>query len=113
MKRWYSEHYFMEARIYNKRWWLNTSDHKQIVLLIQDGLASSGFTVLNFVEHLFQPQGYTSLWLLAESHAALHTFPEETKSYIELSSCSETLLLNFEQYFSNNIGVFNGVLSEC
>lgn len=103
----------MEAKIYNKRWWLNTSDHQKIVLMIQTGLVSSGFTVLNFVEHQFQPQGYTSLWLLAESHAALHTFPEETKSYVEISSCSDTLLKEFETRFKADTGRSSWALSEC
>lgn len=85
----------MEAKIYNKRWWLNTSKHESIVELLQSNLLSSGFTILNFVEHQFQPQGYTCLWLLGESHAAVHTFPEENKSYIELSSCAKSLLNNF------------------
>lgn len=39
-------------------------------------------------EHHFSPQGYTCLWLLAESHLALHSFPEEAHTYIELSSCN-------------------------
>ena len=39
------------------------------------------------MEHYFTPYGYTALFLLAESHFALHTFPEENKTYIELSSC--------------------------
>ena len=39
-------------------------------------------------EHPFNPQGYTALWLLSESHFAVHTFPEFGKSYIELSSCN-------------------------
>ena len=39
------------------------------------------------VEHYFEVQGYTALWLLSESHFALHTFPEEHKMYIEISSC--------------------------
>ena len=43
------------------------------------------------MEHSFQPQGYTAIWLLAESHFAIHTFPEENKTYIELSSCNRTM----------------------
>ena len=39
------------------------------------------------MEHYFTKQGYTGLWLLAESHFAIHTFPEEDKIYIEISSC--------------------------
>jgi len=88
----------MEAKIYNQRWWLSCCDSEALKRVISADLAAAGFTVLNFVEHYFQPQGYTALWLLAESHAAVHTFPEEGKSYVELSSCADTLLQNFDRY---------------
>lgn len=88
----------MQAKIYNQRWWLSSCDSEQIKSVISAELLAAGFTVLNFVEHYFQPQGYTALWLLAESHAAVHTFPEEGKSYVELSSCSVSLLANFDGY---------------
>ncbi len=44
--------------------------------------------VVGFSEVCFQPHGYTAVWLLAESHFALHTFPEEGRTYCELSSCN-------------------------
>ena len=47
------------------------------------------------MDHHFSPQGYTALWLLTESHFAVHTFPEFGRSYIELSSCN----LEFYQAF--------------
>lgn len=88
----------MEAKIYNQRWWLSSCDSEELKRVISADLVEAGFTVLNFVEHYFQPQGYTALWLLAESHAAVHTFPEEGKSYVELSSCAQILLQNFDRY---------------
>lgn len=61
-----------------------------------DGLLiEAGFNILCFTDHHFQPQGYTALWLLTESHFAAHTFPEHGKTYIELSSCN----LEFYQRF--------------
>lgn len=60
-------------------------------------LRRSGFNVLNVLEHHFHPQGYTALWLLSESHFAVHTFPEFGRTYIELSSCN----LEFYQKFLN------------
>ncbi len=62
-------------------------------------LLQSGFTVLNFIEHVFQPQGYTAIWLLAESHLAIHTFPEHNTTFIELCSCSEEKLNIFKTQF--------------
>lgn len=91
----------MEAKIYNRRWWLTSCDSEQLKQVISADLDRAGFTVLNFVEHYFQPQGYTALWLLAESHAAVHTFPEEGKSYVEVSSCSAVLLDHFDRYLQD------------
>jgi S-adenosylmethionine decarboxylase len=85
----------LEAKIDNYSTWLNSSDHIQLIQEIEGLLTASGFTILNFMEHHFQPQGYTSLWLLAESHCALHTFPEEQKSYLELSSCNTQMYVDF------------------
>jgi len=85
----------MEARIENYHTWIKYSSDNQLKNEIEGLIAKSGFTVLNFIEHHFEPQGYTALWLLAESHCALHTFPEEKKAYIELSSCNIPMYTNF------------------
>jgi S-adenosylmethionine decarboxylase len=82
----------MKAHIANYKCWIASADEKKITPLIDQLLSESGFTVLNGIEYYFEPFGYTRLWLLAESHCAMHTFPEEDKTYIELSSCSETKL---------------------
>jgi len=52
-------------------------------------LKSAGFNVLDSVEHKFSPQGYTFVVLLAESHFALHTYPEYETIYFHLYSCGE------------------------
>ena len=82
----------MEARIDNYQTWVKGADSVHLRHVAEQLIQDSGFTILNFIEHHFEPQGYTALWLLAESHCALHTFPEEDKSYLELSSC------NFQMY---------------
>ena len=71
-----------------------SSDH-QLKKDVEELIIGSGFTVLKFVDHAFEPQGYTALWLLAESHCALHTFPEEQKAYLEISSCNSEMYVNF------------------
>ena len=55
------------------------------------------FTETNLVTG--EPEGYTALWLLGESHFAIHTFPEEQKTYIELSSCN----LEYYEFFKANV----------
>ena len=85
----------MQAKIFNRQWWLSCEDSELLTQVVAKNLATSGFQVLNFIDHQFQPQGYTCLWLLAESHAAIHSFPEQGRCYLELSSCTAALLVNF------------------
>lgn len=77
----------MIAKIWNFSGWIKSTDTNELKNKFDNLLKRAGFTVLNEVEHKFEPQGYTALWLLAESHFAIHTFPEQETTYIELSSC--------------------------
>lgn len=85
----------MQARIWNNSTWVSETDPAVLKELFDELLRACGFKVLNYTEHHFQPQGFTALWLLAESHFALHTFPEFGRTYIELSSCNPEY---FEKY---------------
>lgn len=85
----------MEARIDNYSTWVKGATSDELKESTQQLIEAAGFTILNMMEHHFEPQGYTALWLLAESHCALHTFPEQGKSYLELSSCN---LEMYEQF---------------
>ena len=78
----------MKAAIYNYTAWIEVCEPARIAQAMDLLLDESGFHVLQFTDHHFDPQGYTAIWLLSESHLAVHTFPEEGKSYVELSSCN-------------------------
>ena len=77
----------MKAIMHNYNKWIKYEKEEIIVPKLEEMIRRSGFTIINKVEHYFEKQGYTGLWLLAESHFAIHTFPEENKIYIEISSC--------------------------
>ncbi len=79
----------MLAQIWNKRGWVKETGKERLVEICDKALKVAGFKILGELEYNFTPQGYTKLYLLAESHFAIHTFPEEGKTYIELSSCNE------------------------
>lgn len=80
----------MKAEIFNYHGWIAETLPEQVKHLMEELLSSAGFTVLDKVEHSFQPDGFTAVWILAESHLAVHSFPEENKTYIEISSCNRT-----------------------
>lgn len=88
----------MKAQIDNYSCWIDEIDPSKLVENFERILQDAGFGLLNFMEHRFEPQGYTAIWLLAESHFAIHTFPEEGKTYIELSSCNRDM---YDQFLKN------------
>ena len=93
----------MKAQIWNRNWWIEETREKVLDSTLDRLIRQAGFNVLSTLEHEFSPFGYTKLWLLSESHLALHTFPEENKAYIELSSCNmeyfDAFVLSMDEAF--------------
>ena len=87
----------MKAQMFNYQRWIDETDSYKLREIYNKRLKESGFGILSFIEYNFYPQGYTALWLLSESHFAIHTFPEENKTYIELSSCIEKQYVLFSK----------------
>ncbi|MBL0699596.1 MAG: S-adenosylmethionine decarboxylase [Desulfosarcina sp.] len=79
----------MKPEIFEFSAWLDSSDSKALQEIFDALLKKSGFTILNFIDHTFTPHGYTAVWLLSDSHFAIHTFPEKKQAYIQLSSCNK------------------------
>jgi len=75
--------------IHNYTAYLSITEDGALKKLANELLEACEYEVLNFMEHHFSPVGYTCIWLLGESHLAIHTFPENETSYLELSSCSK------------------------
>lgn len=48
---------------------------------------ATGAQVLQSMSHHFTPQGVTSLILLAESHASIHTYPEVGTAFWDCFTC--------------------------
>lgn len=85
----------MTANIWNHSEWVSETDPSTLKTRGREIIKEAGFGVLDFMEYHFQPQGYTAIWLLCESHFAVHTFPEFGKTYIELSSCNRQYFVKF------------------
>ena len=49
-------------------------------------------TVLNLISNKFEPQGVTSIALLAESHISIHTWPESHYSAVDIFTCGQNML---------------------
>lgn len=87
--------------IFNYRAWIQSCDPQLLNSQLTDCLKKSTFTILQQCDQYFEPEGYTAIWILAESHLALHTFPEHQASYIELSSCNNEKQELFIQLLNN------------
>ena len=47
------------------------------------------FHVLGKMEHQFDPQGITVIYMLSESHISIHTFPEKQYFALDIYTCRE------------------------
>jgi S-adenosylmethionine decarboxylase proenzyme len=45
------------------------------------------FTVLGKIEHTFEPQGLSVVYMLSESHISIHTFPERRYLALDIYTC--------------------------
>lgn len=97
----------MKAVMYNYNNWIkyDIKSEEEIINNLEKIVLESGFNIVKKVDYHFPIQGYTALWLLSESHFAIHTFPEEHKMYIEISSCVKA-------YFDKFIEKVEGIYSE-
>lgn len=60
-----------------------------IVDIVSAGLKQSGLTVVDGIVKQFDPIGITAVWILSESHATLHTYPEHNYLSIDIYTCGE------------------------
>lgn len=68
---------------------LNDAARLRSVLL--DAVARSGATILSDHFEVFDPHGVTGVVVVAESHVALHTWPEHGFLAVDYFTCSEKL----------------------
>lgn len=55
--------------------------------------ALPGVTILGSLKHDFTGGGFSGLIMLGESHAAIHTWPEQNQAWIELATCGDPAAL--------------------
>lgn len=97
----------MKAKMFNINFWVKETRPDVLVAKYEKMLHDAGFHVLKRAEQFFAPFGFTCVWVLGESHLAVHTFPEEEKTYIELSSCVEDYFYKFNDLIDTNEVIVN------
>jgi len=63
------------------------NDKSKLEELTRIAALATGATVLQICAHQFKPQGVTSMAILAESHASLHTYPESNLAFWDCFTC--------------------------
>ncbi len=67
------------------------------------------FNVLNRSSHIFQPQGISVLYLLAESHISCHTWPEKKFISLDCYTCSDNITFEIhKQLYDDLLKAFEG-----
>lgn len=56
---------------------------------MDDAVMKSGATILDSCKWVFPPNGLTMVYLLSESHASIHTYPEHGSCFVDLFTCGD------------------------
>jgi S-adenosylmethionine decarboxylase proenzyme len=56
-----------------------------------DAARLAGATIVSECFHRFSPHGISGVLVIAESHLAIHTWPEHGYAAVDLFTCSQTL----------------------
>ena len=94
------EHLIMTLRVKD-----NLENTQFLKDMLFNAIHKSKATIINFVEHKFQPQGYSLVILIGESHASIHTYPEEQGLFIDYFTCGDIKTNIFKEYILNKLKV--------
>jgi S-adenosylmethionine decarboxylase len=50
---------------------------------------NENYAILGVLEHRFEPQGLSIVYMLSESHISIHTFPERQYIALDIYTCRE------------------------
>ncbi len=66
------------------------NDEQFVRNVVREATSHGLATLMGEVSHQFHPHGVTALGLLAESHIAVHTWPEHGYAAADVFTCGET-----------------------
>jgi len=62
---------------------------KQLEQYMQEAVLRSGATIIDSTFHQFNPHGVSGVIVIAESHMAMHTWPEYGYAAVDFFTCGE------------------------
>ena len=69
---------------------IQITEPAELRALLSEAAKIGNKTILGEVSHAFTPHGLTGVLLLAESHIAIHTWPEFNYMSIDIFACGDT-----------------------
>jgi S-adenosylmethionine decarboxylase proenzyme len=67
------------------------SDREELRRLMLEATRLSGATIVTDVFHEFNPYGLSGVVVIAESHVAIHTWPEHACASLDVFTCGEKM----------------------
>jgi S-adenosylmethionine decarboxylase len=67
------------------------NDKQKIREVLMEGTRRSGATIVSDTFHLFNPHGVSGVVVIAESHVAIHTWPEYGYAAVDIFTCGESI----------------------
>jgi len=89
-------------------------DNNFVINALLDSVHKSGLHVVDIVHHGFYPQGLTAVIILAESHVAIHTYPETNEVFLDVFLCNKehdpkSFVDNFTNKVKGNLSYYHVV----
>jgi len=81
-------HFLLELKDCNRE---VLNDLNLLEELLQSAAKEAGATVLEKYFHHFSPQGVSGAVIIAESHLALHTWPEYGYAAVDIFTCGDSV----------------------
>lgn len=79
-------------------------DHEALIAIdnllhaLEQAIKLSGATILESSHSVFPGDGLTAVFLLSESHASIHTYPEHNACFVDLFTCGhDCSYIKFDQ----------------
>ncbi len=66
-------------------------DLKRLEVVMEEAALASKATIIKSVFHQFAPQGVTGVVVVAESHLAIHTWPEHGYAAVDFFTCNTSM----------------------
>jgi len=84
----------------------NINDVNYIESSLINATKASGATIISHSFHKFSPYGVSGVVVIAESHVAIHTWPEYNYAAVDIFTCGDTIdpwiiQENLKEYFES------------